>query len=346
MTQNEFFGGIESNLRRLKDARITLPDYNLPGAIHGDGCQRILRHLMRVKKLKRLTEKDPTAPNNIRVFDLVSGRVPGISRLKFRVFAAFVEEPTQEAYREVKFRLRKWYQESGWADAQAKPYAGAMVVGAAKAWPNGMTPNSDDLPFDEVEFLALSAPRLDPRQGVELATRGDPSVGDIIFRALGESFESQKQRVEDYVQQQFALPEEARDGRMTVAVVAGKTGVPEDDVSYIFNDFQGEGKLTVQKLKSKGRTLAESTFVVNKPPSFWRQLVSRCQGKWYAQSGYCTLLSLGTLGLLLHLAWAPAKDMVFDCVKGHVLISLCVVGGLAAMAGCLLVVLKFLMRNR
>lgn len=345
MTQNEFFGGIESNLRRLKDARITLPDYNLPGVIHGDGCRQILRNLMKVKSLMKLTEKDPTAPANVRVFDLVSGKLLGIPRQKFRVFAAFVEEPTREAYREVKFRIRKWYQESGWADAQTRPYAGAMVVGAAKAWPDGMTPNSDDLPFDEVEFLVLSAPRPEPRQGIDLVTRGDPSVGDVIFRALGESFESQKQRVEDYVQQQFDLPEEARDGRVTVAVVSKKTKVPEDDVSYIFNDLQGEGKLTVRKLKRRGRTPAESTFAVNEPPSFWRQFLSRCQGKWYTQSGFCTILSLGTLGLLLHLAWDPAKDLVFDCAKGHVLVSLCVVGGLAA-AGCLLLLLKSFMRNR
>ena len=349
MTREEFFSGIEGNLRRLKDARIAVPDCNLPGLLRGDGYQRILRSLMKIRTLKKLTDKDASTPVNVRVYDLVSNGLPGIPRQKFRVFAAFVDEPTREAYKEIKFRIRKWYQESGWAFACDKPYAGAMVVGSVKAWPEGMVPNADDIPFDEVEFHVLSATRLDPRQGVETVTLGGDSPGGaVVLRALGEDFESQKKRVEDYVQQQFVLPEVARE-LVSVAVVAAKTRIPEDDVSYIFNDLQGEGKLTVRKAKNRfgrsGKTAAESIFVVDKPPSFWRQLVSKHQGAWFTQTGFCTLLSVGTIGLLLHLVWGPLKGFVSDFISGDTSILLYVIGGLAA-AGFLLLALKFFIRNR
>ena len=338
MTQAEFFSGIEGNLRRLKDARIPLPDCNLP---------RVPRSLMKAKALKKLTERDPTAPINVRVYDLVSGGLPCIPRQRFRVFAAFVEEPTSASYREVKFRLRKWYQESGWAFAHDRPYAGAMVVGAATTWPRDMTPNADDLPFDGVEFLVLSSP--DSQRGVDMRTSGDLSVGAVVFRALGEDFELRKKRVEACVRQLFDLPEIVRDGPVTVAAVAERTGVPEDDVAYIFNDFQGEGKFTVRKARHRAgrpeRTPAESTFLIDRPPSWWGRFVSRRQGKWYTRGGFSTILSVGLALMILRFVGDGLKDLALDFGRSHVAIVLCAIGALAA-AGCLFLAFRLFSRNR
>ncbi len=345
MTQSEFFSGIENNLRRLIESRITLPDYNLPGVLRGEGHQCFLRQLMKIKTLKKLTEKDPTAPANVRVYDLVSGALPGLSKQKFRVFAAYVEEPTRESYRDVKYHIRKWYQESGWADAVDKPYAGAIAVGSGKTWPDGMCPNADDIPFEHVVFQVLSSPATDQRLEIATATLGDPNAGAVIFRALGEDFDSQKKRVDEYVQKLFGFQQ----GHIFVDDVSKATGVPCDDVSNIFNDLQAEGKVEIFKKKSKTvsgkKSDAECMYVEKGPAPIWKRLVSQRQGAWYTKNGFCALLSVSTCGYLLYLIISGLKNAVSDLVSEHTSILLCIIGALA-VAGCLLLAIRFILRNR
>lgn len=349
MTQSEFFSGVEKNLLRLTESRIALPDYNLPGVFRGDGYQQMLRKVMKIKTLKKITEKDPSAPANVRVYDLVSGAVPGGAKLKFRIFAAFVEDPSREAYKEVKFRIRKWYQESGWADASDKPYAGAMVIGAAKSWPEGMAPNADDIPFAQVAFQVLSAPCIDPKLGIEMATSGDEGAGALIFRALGEDFESRKRRVAEYVEGLFRLPERAREGHVFVEDVAEKTRISEGDVANIFNDLQGEGKLTIRKTNARrgcsARSKAASMYVLPGPAPIWRQIVSKHQGAWYTKSSFCAVVSISTIAFLLRLVLGPLKGLISDFISGDSAILIYVIGALAVV-GCLLFIIKLMLRNR
>ena len=348
MTQSEFFSGIENNLRRLTESRITLPDYNLPGLIRGEGYQAILRNMMKIKTLKKLTAKDPSTPSNVRVYDLISGGLPGVGKQKFRIFAAYVEEPTRDAYKEVKFKIRKWYQESGWADAVDKPYAGAMVVASGKSWPDGMAPNADDIPFPQVVFHVLSAPNPNPKLGIEMATLGDADVGAVIFRALGEDFEASRKRVEEYVMQQFKLPESAREGHLFVEDVADKTKLSEDDVSNIFNDMQADGKLTICKANRRSgsavKSQAAAMYVVEGAASYWKRRVSKSQGAWYTKTGFCTI-SAGTVLYLIYLVFSALKNRITDLISGDMAILLYVIGGLA-VTGCLLLAIKFILRNR
>ena len=299
---------------------------------------------MKIKTLKKLTEKDPLAPVSIRAYDLISGGLPGIGKQKFRVFAAYVEEPSQEAYKNAKFLIRKWYQQAGWADAFDQPYAGAMVVGSGDPWPVGMGPNADDLPFDNVAFHVLSAPSTDRNLGIAMATLGDSSSGAVIFRALGEDFESQKRRVDEYVQKLFLYHE----GHIFVDDVSRATGVPCDDVSNIFNDLQAEGKVEIFKRRAKDasgkRSEAECMYVMKGPAPLWKRVVSQRQGKWYTKSGFCALLSVSVLGLLIHLTFGELKSVISDLINGDMTVLLYVVGGLAA-TGCLLLAVRAILRK-
>lgn len=348
MTQSEFFSGIEKNLLRLTESQIPVPDFNLPAIIRGGGFRKTLRRMTKARTLQKLTEKDPSAPANIRAYDLVFGTIPGIPKQRFRIFAGYVEDPSHETYREVKFRIRKWYQESGWADACDRPYAGALVVGAAKPWVEGMCPNADDMPFAQVAFQVLSARCRDPKLGVEMATSGDREAGALIFRALGEDFESQKNRVAEYVEGLFRLPDTVREGHVFVDDVAERTRVPAADVSNIFNDLQGEGRLTIRRAKARHGISAESraslTYVVPGPAPIWRQILSRSQGRWYTRKGFCTVVSLSTMAFLLRLALDPFKEWISNHIGGGVSVWVVAIGALLVLGGLFFVV-KLLLRD-
>ena len=215
MNANDFFGGIKNNLDHLVEAS------------RADAETRFT-------KVVSLTDKQPNVPNGVQVYDLHVTRKDSAD--KFRVFAAFVDEPSPEAYCDVKFRIRIWYQNSGWAFAQQPPYAGALTIGAAKAWPTGMMPNANDVPFSKVNFQMLSASSEKDAGGWNSVFFGNHQNDAVILRALGEDFFLQKQRVED-----------CRNGLLRCGVeftakhVAERMNVPEDAVRHILDELQGKG---------------------------------------------------------------------------------------------------------
>lgn len=340
MTQGDFFGAIESNLRQLAESRIPLPEYNLPGWLRGDGHLRLVKGMIKLKSVRKLTDRDSTAPSNVRVYDLVSSKLPFVERQRFRVFAAYAEEATAESYRQAKFLVRKWYQESGWADAASdRPFAGAMVVGSRCAWPREMRPNADDIPFEHVAFQVLAAPHARAEFGVVGVTQGDEDAGALVFRALlPETFEERSQRVVDHVERLFRQ----QSGTVTVERVADETGVSSDDVSNIFNDMQAKGLATIRRKDPRRHvgvmTKAECMYVEPGSAPFWKRMVSKSQGAWYTQKGFCTLLSVGTCGYLLLLMTKGLEHILPEQVMQHRWL-LYAVGGLLG-AGCLLLAIR------
>ena len=62
MTQSDFFGAVESNLREQVASHMPLPEYNLPAFLRGDGHLRLVRGMVKLKSLKKLTSRDSSAP--------------------------------------------------------------------------------------------------------------------------------------------------------------------------------------------------------------------------------------------------------------------------------------------
>ena len=343
MTQSDFFGAVESNLREQVASHMPLPEYNLPAFLRGEGHLRLVRGLVRLKSLKKLTDRDSSAPANIRVYDLVSSKIPFAERLRFRVFAAYAEEATAESYRQVKFLIRKWYQESGWADASTgRPFAGAMVVGSGRAWPKGMRPNADDIPFEHVAFHLLACPHERPELGVVEVTQGDADAGALIFRAMHpETFGERAQRVVDYVERLFKW----QDGTVTVERVAEATGISPADVSNIFNDMQAKGLAIIRKKDPRRHvgvmTKAERMYVEPGSASALQRMLSKSKGAWYMQKGFCVILSLGACVLLL-------MNMLFEHLLPEQVMQhrwqLYALGALLGI-GCLLLAIRALIKR-
>ena len=166
MTQDEFFGPIEHNLGQLASGRGELPSYNIPRIGILAGSVGKLKWLTRVKSFRIVSKADPGCPSNVRCYDLLSSKMPFSGRIRFRIFACYADEPTRSGYGKAKRAIRRWYQESGWANCSEQPYAAAIVVGAASPWEPGMTPNADDMPCDNVAFRMLVASHPQPEKGI------------------------------------------------------------------------------------------------------------------------------------------------------------------------------------
>lgn len=345
MTQSEFFGAIESNLLQFAESRIPLPAYNLPGLLRDGERLRLIGKMVRLSSLRKLTDRDSSAPSCIRAYDLVSSRIPFSGRKRFRVFAAYSEEATEEAYRRAKFLVRKWYQESGWADAASeRPFAGAMVIGSGHAWPEDLRPNADDRPFETVVFHVLAAPHERAECGMAVKTLGDANAGALIFRALiPETFEERAKRVSDYVAKLFRQ----ESGTVTVERVADTTGVSPNDVSHIFNDLQAEGTVVIRKRNPKNHvgvlTEAARMYVEPGTASLWKRMVSKNHGAWYTQRGFCTLFSLGTGGCLVLLLTKGLEALLPEQILQYQWL-LFLVGGFL-VTGCLLFTIRSFVRR-
>ena len=151
MTQDDFFGAIESNLTSLAADHALLPVEGGGGGIFGR------RNAGRIKQFLNLTKSDVNAPVNVRCYDLVSEKSSSGVPVRFRIFACFAEAGTPDGYRQAKYAIRKWYEESGRRTSLEQPYSGALVVGASSPWPADMMPNANDMPFDKIAFRMLAA---------------------------------------------------------------------------------------------------------------------------------------------------------------------------------------------
>lgn len=337
MTSSEFFGAIENNLRQLAEVKIDLPQCNLPALISKDGKLSMLGGMIRLNRLEILTHRDRLAPPDVRVYDLVSMKLPMLGALRFRIFAAFAGEATPESYRNAKYRIRKWYQESGWAESRSKAaFAGAIVVGADSSWPADMRPNADDIPFAHVAFQMLTAPHERSEIGVTASRLGDGEVGETIFRALiPETFEAREQRVASHVERLFRQ----QCGTVTVERVAADTGMPAGDVFNIFHGLQAKGVGRIGKKRGnrrlEGLSPEEQVYIEPGSAAFWRRILSRRMGAWYRHKGVCTVVSLGALGCLMSLCGDFLKDFVIDLLCNNQLLLIGAASAVgAAGIGC------------
>ncbi len=342
MISTQFFGGIEENLNRLVASGILFP-----------GCKNsdkegfnLFGNLLKVKKMKRLEKVTPEdSVVEIRIYDLISGSLPFARKKKCRIFAAFSKDASHDAYKDAKYQVRKWYQINGYAAAADQPDIGAMVVGSAASWPEGMVPDANDLPFDGVRFHVLWAPDASSGKGVKTATSGDQETGAVIFRALGEPFEYRRNRVVEYLKKAFSEQESLLTGNIYIEEIAKKTNVSENDVSNICNDLQGEGLLTICKRKSASGSKASVTYVVNKKPTWLKKTVSKHQGAWYTKHGFYSAVSASTAGYLLYLLFDGLKEFLSDFVSGNtaLLIPAAVI---LVVIGAGFLVVKFILGNK
>lgn len=261
MTQDDFFGAIEHNLQQLASRRELLPL-----------CD------MRATTFRYVSRDDTSCPCNARCYDLVSGKPLFGARKTFRIFACYADEPSRDGYRAAKAAIRKWY-ESRPVAAGARPYAAAMVVGAASAWEAGLAPNADDMPCENVVFRMLAAPYSQPGRGMCMVKDGDAGSCVAVCQALvPETFEKVEQRVRDCVES-LIMPngEVAGGGFLTVSRVVGELPMlPSKYVAGVFDKMQADGTHRIGKLPCiEGRESLESrTYIERRPPSWWGQMLS------------------------------------------------------------------------
>ena len=349
MTQDEFFGAIEHNLRQLSNGKGELPSYNIPriGLIAGSIGR--LKWLTRVKGCRVVSKNDSCCPSNVRCYDLLSSKAPFSGRIRFRVFACFADEPTREGYRKAKRVIRRWYQESGRANSSEQPYAAAIVMGAASPWESGMTPNADDMPCDHVAFRMLVASHPQHAESICTVKEGDTDSCVAVCHALVPvTFDTVERNVRECVKKLF-MPDDTvvGGGYLTIGRVREKLPMlPAVVVANIFAKMQGEGACTLLKLpRAEGRESLESRlYIVNRPPSWWRKQLSKGESEWYTQSKFCRLVSLGTLGSLLLLPLSLVEKISPELLFTHRWLVLAVCCGLLGL--CLLLWFMGFVRRR
>ena len=350
MTQQEFFGAIEHNLQHLARGRGELPSYNLPQIGRFVGSIGKLKWLTRVKGFLCVSKADPDCPPNVRCYDLFSSKMPFSRRIMFRIFACYADdESTREGYRKAKRAIRRWYQASGRANSSEQPYAAAIVVGAASPWESGMTPNADDMPCDNVAFRMLVAPNPQPKRGIYTVKEGEFGACDTVCRALVPvTFDEVERLVRECVKGLFVDDISARGGGyLTIFKVREQLPmIPVVVVANIFNKMQAEGTHTTRKLPSAEgcESLEMRQYIVNRPPSWWRKMLSKTESEWYTQSKLCRVVSLGTLGSLLLLPLSLIEKISPELLFAHRWLVLAVCSGLVGL--CLLLWLTGFLRRR
>ena len=204
MTQEEFFGAVEHNLKQLAKGRGELPSYNIPTIGIVSGWIGKLKWLTRVKRFAYVSKGDVSCPPNVRCYDLFSAKAPFVKCIMFRIFACYADESTREGYRKAKRAIRRWYQMCGRATSSEQPYAAAIVVGASSPWESGMTPNADDMPCDNVAFRMLAASHPQAEKGICTIKEGDVESCAAVCRALvPETFDMVERRVRNCVDSHF-----------------------------------------------------------------------------------------------------------------------------------------------
>ena len=346
MTQDDFFGAIENNLQQLAREHGLLPSYNLPTLGSVAGRFEKLKWISRVKSFRCVSKGDSCCPPNVRCYDLISSKVPFYGRIAFRVFACYADESTRDGYCMAKRAIRRWYNESGRATSSDQPYAAAIVVGASSPWEPGLTPNADDMPCANVAFRMLAASHPQPEMGICTAKEGDVESCITVCRALvPETFDKVERRVRDCVNRLF-LPYGGvcGGGFVTVRRVRDELPMlPFEVVANIFNKMQAEGTHSIGKRKADVDRESRM-YIENRPPSWWRKMLSRGEGEWYTQSKLCRAVSLGTLASLLALPWSFVEKMVPDLVFAHRWVFLSVCCGLLGL--CLILWLLGFLRRR
>ena len=292
LTQDQFFGAIQSNLGDLaRNCPPAVPQNRLHGAWRLAAHSVLLGFWTKLSvKVKCITDGDCDVRTNLRAYDLYTP--PGLNgrRLRFRVVAYFIEgEPTAETYRLAKRRVLAWHNrrtDNGRSVRERFDF-GALVIGSPCPWAADVTANGCDMP-EEADFQLLAAPFRDERTpGLDVSRRmGDYDEGRVFFRALEpESFDDRRNRV-------LAEVEKAPDGAVISSrEIADRTGVPLDDVRNMFEEFQGAGRVTLAK--------TEGMAVKRNPGMFsLKRIRSQAKGRWYGRKSTYAAVTVGVSGLL------------------------------------------------
>lgn len=336
MDKSAFFSSLEWNLGRLAAEAAPLPECGLPSRYLK--AIKMFGGVFRARRLDRVSDTNPPAPADVKVWDLVGKRLLGGRPLKFRVFACYSESADPEEFRKVKFELRKWYQLCGLNSGHDLPYSGALVIGSGETIGEGAVPKGVDLP----ECVVIEMWACSGGTAPKFRTFGD-GVGQVVTQALvPETFAECEKRVIRAVKDEVGFGK----GHVTVESVAEKTGVGEGVISNIFMSMVACGDYSLGKLPSRKecgghRTKAQRMYIERRIPGFFQRLMARKMGKWYVQDGFVSVCAFSAVGALLWLADKFAFKFLSEPVISHPSAALCVgITLLAAIAGVGFIIMR------
>lgn len=323
LTREAFFGAVSENLKHLAEARVAfVPDHRLSGLWKFAAVSQILSGFVRsAPRLLPVDEHGRSTDDNLRAYDIVTKRIPGMRPLRLRVIAYYVDgEPSQQTYGEVKRKIRAWHDrrtDNGRAPNEMFT-VGAVVIGSGKPWSDDLKIDSDGLPA-EVDYQLLAAPsHFEEKLRYDVTrTLGNRLEGTPIFRALEpEPFESRWKRVETIID---ALP---LGEFISSETLASKTDTPPEDIENMLVNFQASGRLLIDKDGYVKRCNLGSLSI--------RRLIAHYKGPWYAQHSRYAAVTWG-LGGLLSILVGASKQFLPDFMAGQRWIFIAL--GVAALVG-------------
>lgn len=327
MSRSEFFDSVASNLKNLAAARIDfVPRHRLFGVWKLATASRLFAGVVRSSpEVRPINQGD----ENLRAYDLVATRIPGVRPLRLRVIAYYVDgEPSQKAYVEAKRKILTWhnrYTDEGRAPNE-KFAVGAVVIGSGSPWAHGFHPDGDGLP-DGVDYQLLAAPSHHEERRRYDVTRwvGNRMEGLPIFRALEpERFEFRWKRVEEVI-------DAVTDDYISLSDLAKKTETPEEDLANMFVNFQASGRLVVRNGLPRRCDLGRLSI---------SRLMAQTKGPWYAQRSRYAPVTWG-LGGVLSILVGVSKQFLPDYLARHS--WLFILFGFAAVIGVLIFGMKSLL---
>lgn len=277
MTRESFLGTIDWNLQQLARYQAPMPTVYMPERANG-----LINGITGARKIKRvlsLSKGAIPAPNNIAVWDIVGGKSPYGRPLRWRIFACWCEAATAEAYQQVKRQLRKWYEPSGLGDGIDVPYSGAIVFGAAEAWPAGINPDGGELPKCVATESLVSAGKI----GHEMRTIGSKSLAASLRLAIAaEPFELCRKRVVETLERLAHTPDS---GWLTAELVAEEAAVSARDAVNIFKELEIEGKLRIGRREAPVEARRIFADFKSPAPSWLRKFFSNLRSRkpWFVQ---------------------------------------------------------------
>ena len=291
LTQDQFFGAIQSNFRDLaRNCPPSVPQNRLHGVWRLAGHSVLMGFWTKLSaKMKCITDGDRDARTNLRAYDLYTPLGLNGRRLRFRVVAYFIEgEPTVETYRLAKRRVLAWHNRrtDNGRSARERFDFGALVIGSSRPWAADVAANGCDMP-EEADFQLLAAPSREKTLGLDVSRRmGDYDEGRVFFRALEpESFDDRRNRV-------LAEVDKAAAGSaISPREISDRTGVPLDDVKNMFVEFQGSGRITL--VNHDGMAVKRSLGAFS-----WKRIKSQAKGRWYGRKSPYAAVTVGVGGLL------------------------------------------------
>lgn len=292
-TRDEFFSTVKENLQELlRNKRFCVMPKGTDGGFWSWAMQQtnFLRFFacLTTVDCEVITEQEKrtTFPDeNLMVLDVrTSKNYPFGFYQNLRVFAYYVDFENEDfknrnsldAYNHAKAKIKAAYDRFKQTRSERvdKFQLGAAVIAANKPWN-----------FDE-KFAGLNTEGLPPKVALQVLAPSDKKNLDVEQRSIyvralePERFDERKERVK-------AAIKASSWGTVKSNDVSEATGIPQEDVRYIFDNLQADGGYM---LANKGDAIVKSGDVksVNK---VWSQI----RGAWYTRQSSNIIDSVSVL---------------------------------------------------